>query len=336
VHDTDQITEKAALREVQDRVEDSWLSDWQPVSSANDDSIDGIILFRRKRRKSKRKGFHGNLTGALAFVQVKGGRGYRTEAQSRPAHFGINLGRQYINDHRPRWARLAGPVILGWVDTESPGREAWWGDLNDEASYCEENKQIVLLHKGRRFGEHSKGEIAGLWGTLVRDSENPRLRLTRSDVNCATLTESPKHAARRYYQAWATAPADARTHTALGEVIVSRVGWRHITRDGRRRERVMQSFQLLPAAKAMVLGVARFVQLAAATVRSGPDGTRVVCDYVGLRAFVEFPHRHESVVQVILRRVRTLGGEAVLKQSVWFYSVYELRRGANAHPLKGR
>jgi hypothetical protein len=299
-------------------------------------------LFRRKRKKKKtktgkeRRGFTGSLSGEVAFAQVKGGRGYRMDADVRPNDIGINLGREYIDGHRPRWSRLAGPVILVWVDTESSGKEAWWTDLNDDASYCAANKSLVLLRKEQRFGEHSKGEIARMWGSLVVDADSPRIRLDRRDVSIGNLREPVKTGARRFYQGWARAPASERTHASLGEIAVSRVGWRHVTRRGRRQERILQSLLLLPAARAMVAQVPKYALLRRSGEETTITGDREVRDYLSLRAVVEFPQRHESLVQVVLLRVRTLGAQGLVRQRIWFYSVYELRRGSHDHPLKGR
>jgi hypothetical protein len=51
-------------------------------------------------------------------------------------------------------------------------------------------------------------------------------------------------------------------------------------------------------------------------------------DYLSLRAKVIFPNRNQTVIQVVLRRKRTgnrTTGEQ--NQTIWFYSVYEPRRG---------
>lgn len=50
---------------------------------------------------------------------------------------------------------------------------------------------------------------------------------------------------------------------------------------------------------------------------------------MGLRGIVSFPYRHQSVVQVVLKRNRLVSPSDARRerQKIWFYSVYELRRG---------
>ena len=59
------------------------------------------------------------------------------------------------------------------------------------------------------------------------------------------------------------------------------------------------------------------------------DGWKKIVDHLGIRANVLFPHRHQSVVLTVLRRERLIPADAdtVLRQKIWFLSVYELRRG---------
>jgi hypothetical protein len=56
---------------------------------------------------------------------------------------------------------------------------------------------------------------------------------------------------------------------------------------------------------------------------------KIIEDYVGLRAFVIFPHRYESSVTVVLRRQRKINqtNGTIETPKFWFYSVYETRRG---------
>jgi len=68
---------------------------WQPFDHINDNGVDGIIIKRKK----------GIDTGEIIYVQVKcgSGGGYYKATKTRPMHFGVNVGEEYISSHRPRW-----------------------------------------------------------------------------------------------------------------------------------------------------------------------------------------------------------------------------------------
>ena len=87
-------------------INDYWKSDYQKIDQDNDDGIDGIIHVRR----------HGELTGEVIYVQIKSGDGYKSITKKRPEYIGINVGADYINEHKQRWNRLVGAVILIFVD----------------------------------------------------------------------------------------------------------------------------------------------------------------------------------------------------------------------------
>ncbi len=183
---------------------------WQPYSPDNDNGVDGIIIYRN----------HGVDTGEIVFVQVKcgTGKGYYKATKKRPKHFGVTVGEEYIEEHRPRWNKLFGPIILVFVDYNN--EKAWWTDLKDDNSFTTENKQIILVPKAQRFGEHSFGSFKSLKGHLHIDPEIEVIEATRDDVDHFNLTASLKHSAKEFYRDWAS--SNQRKHPELGEVIVSR------------------------------------------------------------------------------------------------------------------
>lgn len=68
------------------------------------------------------------------------------------------------------------------------------------------------------------------------------------DVSYFNFTSKTiKQAAKSFYKEWALS-AD-RINPSIGEIIVSREGWRHISRRGRKPERIIQSWLLLGVAK---------------------------------------------------------------------------------------
>lgn len=289
---------------------------WQEVAAINDNGVDAIIIDRRK----------GVDTGSLYFVQVKCGDSYIQNAKKRPDHLGIAVGQDYIAAHRPRWEALIGPAILVYVDAQT-GR-SFWTDLRSEASYCpQENKSIILVPKCQRFGSHSLGDLRSLRSFRERDRTLSTIRVFPNEIPTQNFSETPKAAARSFYREWANASASARTHSSLGEIGISRVGWRHVSAKGRGLHNVLQSWMLLGVAKRIIQS-----SIAPYTIRA-PDKSETLThyvfhDYISLRSRVAFPNRHEAVVQVVLKRIRSIEkATGSIQQRIWFYSVHEPRRG---------
>src|SRR5690606_32717460 len=98
------------LTAVRTAVVTEWNCGWQEYDHINDEGIDGIILMKRGQNRPI-------ATGGIVFVQVKcGGDGYREDQKQHPDHICINLGKAYIDKHRPRWNRAPGPAVLIFVD----------------------------------------------------------------------------------------------------------------------------------------------------------------------------------------------------------------------------
>jgi hypothetical protein len=327
------VTETDAIGAVQRYVRHDWFSRWQEFEARNDDGIDGIVMLRKKIIDKTASGDKPNFTShpirGILFVQVKGGESYFKEFQKRPDHIGIQLGEKYIREHRPRWNALPGPAILVYVDTVNfkQNLDAWWTDLKDDSSYSTENKQIVLVPKSQRFGPHSKGDMRKLAGPAMQYDEQLRvICLTKEDSSYIHLNQPLKDCARTFYRDWSALSAAERTNPTVGEVLITRVGWRHLTRLGRRQERIVQSMQLLGAAKRIIQEVGSIGWLGRMEERQLKNGNIQRRELLGIRAKVKFPFRHESVVQVILERKR-IYGQTLLSEQAWFYSVYEARRG---------
>jgi len=202
-----------------------WRSKWQEIARRNDDAVDGIIFLKRGRKP----------TSAIAFAQVKCGPGYRKDAQIRPNHIGVQVGAKYIEDHLPRWRSLTFPVVMIYVDPSSNPKEpeAWWTDLKKPESYTNSNQNIILLPKHQKFGPHSKGDFFKLCGPKIHYQRLAKLKLTSDDLKQGSLSDSLKTNARNYYTHWSNSSSLVRTNPDLGEIIVNRVGWRHITRKDR-------------------------------------------------------------------------------------------------------
>lgn len=329
------VTEKNALRAVERYVESDWFSRWQEFDAHNDDGVDGIVMLRKKRldkisKKSPEKPhFTSSPIRGVLFVQVKGGKGYARESMKRPGYIEIQLGEAYIDNHRPRWNALPGPAILVYVDTDNwkQNLDAWWTDLKDDSNFAADNKQIVLVPKSQKFGPHSKGYMRRLIGSEMQyDQQLPIINASKEDSSYVHLKMPLKDCARNFYRAWSALPTVERCNPKLGEVLVTRVGWRHITRQGRRQERIIQSMQLLGVAKRIIKEVGSVGWLGRMEDRQLKNGTTQRRELLGIRAKVRFPFRQESVIQVILERKRIYGRD-LISDMTWFYSVYEARRG---------
>lgn len=286
---------------------------WQPFDHINDNGIDGIIIKRKK----------GTDTGEIIFVQVKCGTesGYYNATKNRPKHFGVNVGEEYITSHRPRWNKLFGPMILVYVDFKT--EKAWWTDLKDENSYTSDNKSIILVPLHQRFGEHSFGNFNNLKGVLLLDPSLMEIELEAKESSYFDFTKrSIKESAKVFYKQWSS--SNERTNPTFGEIIISREGWRHITRRGRKSERIIQSWNLLGAAKKIIQKVARAHELRPNKSEQDKLGNLIISDYISLRANVLFPQRHSGVVQVILIRKRKFSStKNLLDTKIRFYSVHE-------------
>lgn len=312
--------EAVGTRVVEQIVREIWCCGWQEFEARNDNGIDGTIILRKR----------GKETGGLVFVQVKCGEGYRKDTAKRPNHIDVLLGKEHIETHRPRWRKLPGPVIMVYVDpsTDKKNPLAWWCDLNSDDSYTLENKNIVIVPKKQRFYQHSKGDLLKLCGSGPSDRDLPVITLGREDVSYISMGNKIKTDAREFYIAWSASDDRERTNPELGPVIVNRVGWRHMCRKDRSAERIIQSWMILGAAKKILTHVSKVDRLGRAIIKQEGDGQTKVFDYVGLRAQVLFPHRHQSVIQIVLRRCRAFDPmDGQVDHRVWFYSVYELRRG---------
>lgn len=314
------VQQAIGIRVASQIVTEYLLSGWQEIAAINDNAVDGAILLRKSGRD----------TGGIIFAQVKCGTAYRKDTKKRPNHIDVLLGREHIETHLPRWRAFPGPVILIYVDpsTDLALPHAWWCDLKSESSYPDGNKNVVIVPKKQRFYKHTKGDLLKLCGSGPSDRDLNTIMLDKIDISYLSIRNKIKTDAREFYKEWAASDDHERTHPTLGPITINRVGWRHICRKGRSTERIIQSCMILGAARKMITDVSKVDRLGRATIEPGADGQTKVFDYVGLRAKVVFPHRHQSVIQIVLRRFREFHPkDGLMKSKVWFYSVYELRRG---------
>lgn len=313
--------EAVGIRVVSSCIREPWDCGWQEYEARNDNGIDGVAIMRKSGRE----------TGGLVFIQVKcGGDGYRQDQRQHPDKIGVLLGPDHIKTHIPRWHSTLGPSVIVFVDDTEDKRNppAWWADLRDRATYSHTNKGLLLIPKSQKFGPHTKGDFQRLCGSGPIDKVLPILEVVREDLIIPEMKETILNAARGFYKSWSQIAFPTQS-PALGQVLVNRVGWRHITQQGRLKERIFQSLGLLGVAKRMIDEFEDVEMLGRAELTTLGDGSQKITDHLGIRANVIFPHRHQSVIQVILKRERIINstGAGPAHQKIWFLSVYELRRG---------
>jgi hypothetical protein len=324
------LQEKFGLRYIRKIVEgqqkDGMESDWQPFEQSNDDGIDGFIIFRKK----------GEVTGEIVFVQSKCLSKYQDSPGGRKEYIGINLGQEYIQTHIPRWKKMIAPVVVVYTKYANSDEKAiaWWADAIDEKSYSETEKSYLLIPKRQRFKAHSIGDLKKLCGDKQQDYKLQSIVLDRNDVGYIKLSSQMRTAAKDYYNLWKKGDVKERTNPTLGEIIINRVGWRHITRHGRKTERIIQSWQLLGVAKRMIMEIEK-PEFFGRSRKRIEDDFEIFESYMGLRAFVTFPHRYESTVTVVLRLQRKISriDGTQDKPKIWFFSVYETKRGRSPKRL---
>lgn len=315
--------EAIGVRVVATFVREPWACGWQEYEARNDNGIDGVVIMRKGQRE----------TGGLVFVQIKcGGNGYRSDQQQHPDKVGVKLGGEYIKKHKDRWLAVNGPCVIVFVDdtVDKKNPPAWWADLKDDETYSKTNSGLLLIPKKQRFGSHTKGDFHRLCGSGPIDKMLPSITATRSDLIIPPSTQTMHQFSRGYYKEWSVDSYNTgQVNPRVGPVLVNRVGWRHITGQHRLRERQFQSLTLLGIAKRMINELGDVEMLGRASVEDLHDGGRKIIDHLGIRANVVFPHRHQAVVQVVLRRERVIctSAAAPTQQKIWFLSVYELRRG---------
>lgn len=317
--------ERIGINKVANVVEIQWRSGWQEYAAHNDDAVDGVILMRKGEKKP-------TDTGGVVFVQVKcGAAGYRADQAQYPNHICVKLGREYISKHKPRWDSVPGPMVLVFVDetVSEQNPPAWWVDLRSDC-ISPTNEGIIRIPLTQRFSHHSKGDFHRLCGPGPSDRNLPTLKLTNVELVQIDLgrKESIRNDAWKFYKDWRDS-TDGYVHATAGRIYINRVGWKHITRRGRSPHRILSSWMLLGAAKQMILRDVPHSYLGHASVTSLESGSTRIVDYLGLRANIIFPYRHEAVVQCVLKRNRLVDARFTSseRQKVWFYSVYEPRRG---------
>lgn len=307
---------------------------WQSYEQHNDKGIDGFIILRRTISKKikkidKKTGLpkikiskNETDSGEIIFAQVKTGQSFKSETLTRPNHYDILIGEEYINNHRPLWNRMASPAILIWVDDKN--NDAYWTDLNSDDSYTTDNKGIALVPKSNKLDNNSRYFLKKLCG--YKNKNIPSINLSSKDCYYINFNSSIKNAARKYYLDWKNDKLFKTANPYLNNINISRSGWRHLSRKSRSSGKVIQSWMLLGAAKIILQMIKHYEVIGRENIIS-IGNQKIFYDYIALKANVFFPFREKGLVYVVLRRKRTLDNLANITSETWFYSVFEKRRG---------
>lgn len=317
----------------------AWGWSWSEMGQADDDGIDGLAYLRtmevNAKKPTDRRSWKHQFTGGLIHVQVKSGASY--VAAKHQDYLEIKISN--LEKKRELWLKSSLPVALLYVKEEPLGKspsKGWWADLKSADSYTASGTVIVPLKNRFQAGLECRRPFSRL-----ATGQHRQLGLAEIDLskpgglphNLNTLAKGLKFAALDFYRLWKSAGA---TSPVLGEIVINRTGWSHMTRVGRPVSRIQTSFELLPAAARIIATVKTWQILRRGEKeRTFPDGSWAIYDYLGVSAMVKWPAREASEVMVILRRQTTFCEDSastetppnkkiqVLGSTTWFYSVYE-------------
>lgn len=312
--------EAAGIRFVQQIVREEWLCRWQELDARNDDAIDGLIFYKKKK-----------LVVDTIYAQVKCGVGYRIDSANYPDHICINLGKKYIEKHKDRWVSLPGPVILIYVEPGSKSKNdvGWWTDLKNIDSYSSSASSYIIIPKDQKFDISAKKKLYNLTSHRYQESILTNIDIDNSLLWNINLGKSIKKIGMQNYKFLSQQTITPKCREIGVNVIFSRVGWRHITRKTRSLHRIFQSFILLPLAKEIIETVENYEIVNYYYSEDKRMGIVNHFQTILLRSRVSFSFRYPTVINLILKRKITINinEDDPVDSKVWFYSIYESKRG---------
>ncbi|QOF82382.1 MULTISPECIES: DUF4365 domain-containing protein [unclassified Pseudomonas] len=309
-------------------LEGLWGCGIETISAHNDNSLD-ILIFLKRREKSKYAG----PTGDVIFAQVK--TGYKSNIP-KGREYSINLKKDYLDSHRPRWLKFPGPVIMINVIPPKVTKGTplvFWTDLRDPSNF-RDSGAVRFETKRKLDAINGKSELYNLCWQWAELRALPVViapsRLDWTNIHPGKITtssESFHERCREFYSAWMQ-EAEKRP-TRFSNVRITNRGWRHMTRSGRSKARMMQSLLLLPAASKLLdpsnnLTPAMLTKVSQHTLPSGRIQSR---HYEGITVRVTFFERQEAVVRVIIESTtirEPLSGKEETTRTL--YSIYEVAR----------
>lgn len=245
---------------------------------------DGIIEVSRKATKS----------ADLIWAEVKTGTGHLSGASQ--THYSVKVSKKHTEYWLNVGDRLA--VILIWVDLRT-GLGFWTQVTRESVS---DGGTLIRIPKSSRLGLHSGGDLKSLCDRVYRP--NGRFRVLDAPDFSVPMTGNTKKAFREFYDQWR---GERFFAPAYGRLIVSLIGWRHLTKVSRPQNEVRQRLELLPVARLVLSSV-----YTRAIARVIPDSKTT---YWRQTAIIKYRHRTAALVSVI---VKDKEGHAAT-----FASVYE-------------
>lgn len=313
------------------------------ISASNDDGVDAIILLKRRPGLAPYAG----PTGDLIFAQIK--TGYVDGVPDKD--YSIPFDVDKLSSWRSKWAAYPGPAVMinviprrlirakakadaaaGVPVAASEDPIAYWTDLKQPDSF-QSNK--VLFRFKNRFDAGTKSSFFNLCWRWAEFRKLPVIQINDSE-KAFNGEEQPNYmgstpmrvVARSYFKELKKA---SEANTALLQAKITWRGWEHITRMERPARTKQQSIQLLPAVARILLTNSGVKPVTARPVSPMPpmtpwNGQELHRGFDTLTARVVFYERHEAVVRVILERTKLFEKGKFVRETVIFYSVYEVAR----------
>lgn len=281
----------------------SWKARWQPVESANDDGVDGLIFLEAR----------GAYTGQIIHVQVK----CMSVPTNKAGQFRLPINREKLAANAAVWRRIVGATILVLVDPSS--LEAYWVNLRDKAAFTATQ---ILVPKGNKLNLAARGAIRKLCGTIHADQLLQVVDTQASDFSYLNSVKHIKVSSRAFYKSLHQEKLSFRN--SAEPINFTREGWKHITRRKRPPLLKLQSFQILGCIPKIVQSFDE-CDLKKFTMNTDNE------DLVFAQAFVKFKFRQSAIVNVVFRKRLSATGKA----SHSFHTIYEARRNRDLIGLKG-
>ena len=327
--------EASGVRAVSMIVQEYWECGWESRNARNDKGIDGVIILRRR----------GADIGGNINIQAKCGDGYVSSEDDHVIRLSLGSS-DYLDRHKEHWFSQVEPVVLvftrvierlkgadGKIIKDANGKEktkdirnkpkSWWVDLKDNNTYPEKSRTIIEIKKENTFGAHSKRDFLQLTSKYKSEWVAKPIIPNKESIHLIT-THKLDVESKKFYRLWSTqAPIIFKP---IGEpVLVSRVGWRHISRIGRGRIRQNFSKKYLGIAKQIIEQSLAYKVLEVKSSFSSTGEKVKETRFIGIMGTVDSGYDKKMIVQVILIQ-QLLKINAKIQSKLWFYSVHERKK----------
>jgi len=252
--------------------------------------IDGQFEIVKKHR----------ATGLFVAVQVKSGSRYLVRETNSDYIIRVNP------KHVEYWKSLSMPVILIWYNPKQ--KKAYWSHISYRTAT--QWKYQISISKNSKFGTHSKGNMFVLAAEFYKI--RPHLPIFKAASIFNVNLRETKRVAREFYLRWRALGCQS---PALGRVLITNRGWRHLTAEWRSCRDICHKLELLGAARDILENVRHFsVCRKLNCLVRGEVKPRVLYEQ---KAIIRYPYqdRRDAIISVITEKI----GDG----PPHFYSVYE-------------